>query len=186
MKKKCFPLIFFLTSITTTLLGQKYEEERLTVPVTKITILEPGFAHEFPVGNKSTLFLRAGFTGTLAKDYYDEITGVLFRVFGSATGRYYYNFNKRNMMGKNTKRNSANYFALLFLVGSEPLNKDIDYDQQLNNSLLNYGVVWGIQRNYASRFSLDLNIGLGYVKAGSITGVSPVGELNIGIWLGKK
>ena len=71
-------------------------------------------------------------------------------------------------------------------MGSQPLNKGGDYNSQLNNGLLNTGVVWGFQRNYPSHFSLDLNIGLGYVKAGTVNGISPIGELNIGFWLGKK
>jgi hypothetical protein len=186
MKKNLFIVICLHFLATQAAWSQKNESEKLVVPVAKVTILEPGIAYEFPIGKKSTLFLRSGLTASLATDYYDEITGVLFRVFGSASGRVYYNFEKRNMMEKNTARNSANYFALLFLAATSPLNKGTDYDQELNNSLINTGIVWGMQRNYNSRVSLDLNIGIGYASAGDNSGVSPIGELNIGIWLGKK
>ena len=171
--------------------AQETEGEQKTVPVSKITILEPGISHEFSVGRSQTFFIRGGLTATLATDefaadYYDRIKGVLFRLFASTSYRVYYNFEKRSLQEKNTARNSANYFALLVLAASQPLNKGTDYDLQLNKGLLNTGVVWGFQRNYPSRFSLDLNIGLGYVKAGTMNGFSPIGELNIGFWLGKK
>ena len=177
-------LVFLISFIESS--AQENETDRKTVPVTKITFIEPGIAHEFPVGRTQTLFVRAGLTATLATDYYDEITGVLFRGFGSASYRVYYNFEKRSLMEKNTSRNSANYFALLVLAGTQPLNKGEDYDTDLNNSILNTGIVWGFQRNYPSRFSLDLNLGLGYLKAGNREGVGFLGELNIGLWLGKR
>ena len=167
-------------------ISQEQESEQKTVSVTKITIIEPGLSHEFPAGRSQTLFIRGGLTATLATDYYDQINGVLFRLFGSTSYRVYYNFEKRKLQEKNIAKNSANYFALLVLVGSQPLNKGGEYDPELNNGLLNTGIVWGFQRNYPSHFSLDLNIGLGYVKAGTVNGISPIGELNIGFWLGKK
>ncbi|HEY6505029.1 MAG TPA: hypothetical protein VIZ28_13720 [Chitinophagaceae bacterium] len=184
--KIIFSVLLFLLLPFTSLLAQKEPGERLTESVTKITFIEPGIAHEFPLGKSTTFFLRGGVTATLASDYYDEITGVLFRPFASGSFRTYYNFAKRNMMEKNVARNSANYFALLVLAATSPLNKGTDYDPDFNKALLNTGVVWGLQRNYPSGFSLDLNIGLGYVKAGHTDGLSVIGEINIGWWLGKK
>jgi len=178
--------VFILLCLCIESSGQEKQNEQKTVPVSKITILEPGISHEFPAGKSQTFFIRGGLMTTLATDYYNDITGVLFRLFGSTSYRVYYNFEKRFQQEKNTAGNSANYFALLVLVGSQPLNKDTDYDPQLNKGLLNTGVVWGFQRNYTSHFSLDLNIGLGYVKAGTLNGISPIGELNIGFWLGNK
>jgi hypothetical protein len=186
MYKNIFLLLSLFIINHVTLYAQQDEDEVRTVSVTKITVLEPGIAYELPVGGKSSLFFRTGLTATLATDYYDEITGVLFRVFGAASGRVYYNFEKRNLQERNIKNNSANYFALLVLVATQPLNKGNDYDTDLNKSILNTGIVWGMQRNYPSRFSLDLNLGLGYVKAGNISSFSPVGEFNIGFRLGKK
>jgi len=179
-------LLFFLFILWTQIDAQENETEQKTVDVTKITIMEPGIAHEFAIGKSQTFFLRGGLTATLATDYYDEISGVLLRLFGSASYRVYYNFAKRNLQEKNTANNSANYFGLLVLAGTQPLNKGTDYDTRLNNGLLNTGIVWGFQRNYPKHFSLDLNIGLGYVKAGTLDGFSPIGELNIGFWLGRK
>src|SRR5690606_10719167 len=100
--------------------------------------------------------------------------------------RNYFNFHKRELMEKNIRRNSGNYFALLTMVASKPLNQDKDYDENLNNRMVNVGIVWGMQRNYSSRFSLDLNIGAGYAKMGHSSGISPIGEINLGLWLGKR
>jgi hypothetical protein len=176
----------FLLLHASIIFAQKEKNEQRTEDVTKITFLEPGVAHEFAVGKTATFFLRGGLTTSVALDYDDNITGILIRPFVSTSLRAYYNFKKRELLGKNTAKNSANYFALLAIVATSPLNKGTDYDPVYNKALLNTGVVWGLQRNYPVGLSLDLNIGLGYVKAGSTMGVSPVGELNVGLWLGKR
>ena len=183
--KMIFILLFFL--ILTNLAFAQYKEQdpQVTEGVTKITFIEPGIAHEFPLGKSTTFFLRGGMTASLALDYYDEISSVLFRLFAASSFRLYYNFKKRGLLEKNTAKNSANYVALLGILASPPLNKGTDYDPDYNETLVNTGVVWGMQRNYPSGFSLDLNIGLGYVKRGSQFLFSPLGELNIGWWLGK-
>jgi hypothetical protein len=72
------------------------------------------------------------------------------------------------------------------MVATEPLNKWSNYDPNLNSSMLNVGVVWGLQRNYPFGLSLDLNIGLGYVKVGYESGITAIGEFTIGWWFGKK
>ena len=164
------------------------EKEQNTTNVSKATIIEPGFAHEFPAGRNQTFFARAGITATF--DNNDPYGGsslgkILFRGFVSGSFRVYYNFEKRKLKEKNTDRNSANYFALLTIVATKPFNKP-KYDMRLDNPILNAGIVWGLQRNFPSRFSLDLNIGLGYGKVGSETGIIPIGEFNIGFWLGEK
>src|SRR5690606_37975213 len=113
---------------------------------------------------------RIGFTPTIATDYNNELTGLLIRPFVSLSFRNYFNFHKRELMEKNIRRNSGNYFALLTMVASKPLNQDKDYDENLNNRMVNVGIVWGMQRNFSSRFSLDLNIGAGYAKMGHSSG----------------
>jgi len=166
--------------------SQDSEDRPVTEGVTKITFIEPGIAHEFPLGPSTTFFLRGGMTASLALSYYNEIARILFRPFVSSSFRVYYNFRKRALMEKNTARNSANYVALLALFATSPLNKGNDYDPVYNKTLVNTGFVWGMQRNYPSGFSLDLNIGIGYLRSGSDLLIGGVGELNIGWWLGKK
>jgi hypothetical protein len=183
--KPVFILLAFLL-LNAIAFGQDNEDRPVTEGVTKITFIEPGIAHEFPLGTSTSFFLRGGMTVSLALDYYDEIAGILFRPFVAGSFRVYYNFRKRGLLEKNTAKNSANYFALLAIYATPPLNKSMEYRPVYNAALLNTGVVWGMQRNYPSGFSLDLNIGMGYVKEGSTLLISPVGELNIGWWFGKK
>ena len=80
--------------------------------------------------------------------------------------------------------NSMNYLAPAYTATAI---KNAAGNSQLINIL---GVVWGMQRNYASRFSLDLNIGAGYLF--NATGysnnnsVQPMSQFTLGIWLNRK
>ncbi len=62
-----------------------------------------------------------------------------------------------------------------------------------------FGLAWGFQRNFQNRFSLDLNLGGGYLytKATTINDAgqfisknagqfTTVGQLNLGLWLNKR
>ena len=185
--KKLLGIFSFLLLLHPFLFAQKENGEKWVVNVTKVTFIEPGLAHEFPLGRSSTFFIRGGMTVSLAADEFnEEIAGVLFRPFAAGSARVYYNFAKREAKEKNIERNSANYIALLGIVAGKPVNQGTDYDPNLNNSMLNAGIVWGMQRNYPSGFSLDLNIGIGYAKIGHTSGLSAVGEFNIGWCLGGK
>lgn len=181
----CMLLLLYCTQANAQYRNKKASEQ-FTTDVTKITFIEPGIGHEFAVGRNTSFFLRGGMTATPARDYDGEVTGLLYRPFLSTSYRAYYNAAKRMEMEKNTERNSANYIALLFLGYSSPLNPGHDYDHSYNNVMINTGVVWGMQRNYPSGFSLDLNLGLGYQKVGDISGLNLIGEFNIGWCLGKK
>lgn len=185
-KLVCTLVVCFLLN-PNRLKAQRTDGEKNVNSVTKITFLEPGLAQEIAIGNSTTIMLRAGLTATLAVDEYDdEITGLLPRIFGSSSLRTYYNFKKRNEQEKNTTNNSANYVGLLALYSTKPLTKRTDYDLDLNNPILNLGIVWGMQRNYPSGFSLDLNIGPGYARAGNvISNFAVVGEFTLGWRLGK-
>ena len=121
--KVIFVLFSFL--FLTNMAFAQYKDDRpVTEGVTKITFLEPGIAHEFPLGTSTSFFLRGGMTASLAVDdyYYDDIK-VLFRLFAASSLRVYYNFRKRGLLEKNTAKNSANYVALLAILASPPLIK---------------------------------------------------------------
>jgi len=166
---------------------QNKQNEQFTVDVTKVTFIEPGIGHEFALGRNTSVLARVGLTATLASNSYsEEYAGFLTRGLFSGSARAYYNAAKRADMGKNIAHNSANYIAILMMVATEPLNKWSNYDPNLNSSMLNAGVVWGLQRNYPFGLSLDLNIGLGYVKVGYESGITAIGEFTIGWWFGKK
>ena len=183
MKPIPFFLLFALTFFNS--FAQRNEREQFTVPLTRVTFFEPGISHQIPAGRAQSFVIRAGLTVTADIDESSQRFGLLPRFFGSSSFRVYYNDEKRKARGLNTARNSANYFALLGLLSSKPLGRE-PYNPDLNSLLLNAGFVWGLQRNYHSRFSLDLNLGLGYLRSKNTSGFGPVGEFNLGFWLGKK
>lgn len=186
MQTKLLFLVFILFFQFNTY-AQKYGTYSHTEKVYKVTIIDPGISAEAPLGRSTTIYSRIGLTPTIAADYDNEISGVLIRPFVSLSFRNYYNFQKRELMEKNIRKNSGNYFALLSMIAGQPLNKSKNYDYRLfDTRIANVGVVWGMQRNYSSRFSLDLNIGIGYAGIGRNRGISPIGEFNLGIWLGKR
>jgi len=178
-------ITFLLTFIAGNFVFAQNPKEAFTVNVTKVTFIEPGIAHELPLGRTSSFFMRGGLTATLAENFYGG-NSFLVRPFVSSSLRAYYNSEKRKLKELNIANNSANYFALLLIVATSPINKTEDYDPGHNEALFNSGLVWGMQRNYPSGFSLDLNIGAGYLKGGTSKGFGPVAELNIGWVIGKK
>ena len=63
------------------------------------------------------------------------------------------------------------------------------------------GLAWGIQRNGLKRFSLDLNLGIGYLfakgtvynsdytnqtRSVNVSKISGIGQINLGFWLNKR
>lgn len=76
---------------------------------------------------------------------------------------------------------------------------DTYVDETSRRAISRFGVGWGFQRNYAQHFSLDLNLGLGYLiskgteysyngqpRTRNISLPTFMGQLNIGFWLGQK
>ena len=127
--------------------------------------------------------------------------GVYFDPALTAQYRYYYNAVKRAAKEKRTELNNLNYVGgVLQTVFSDAVIADGDVKQKNRRPINSIGVVWGIQRNGTKRFSLDLNLGIGYLFAkgtryNEIAGAtysSPVsqltvpGQLNLGFWLNKK
>jgi hypothetical protein len=163
------------------------------VNVTKISFLSPGFSYELKVGRFQTLYGRvflypsgyAGYSSTLGSSshlYLDPAITIQYR--------YYYNALRREAKGRRTDMNNLNYFA--------PVFKTIFNAENSQRSIHKTGIVWGLQRNYRRRFSLDLNIGVGYsfakeghtengeITAEQISEFTTIGQLNLGIWLNRR
>jgi hypothetical protein len=169
------------------------ENERGIINVTKISFLSPGFSYEQKIGRFQTLYGRVflspsgyvGYSGTLGSTshlYLDPAITIQYR--------YYYNAVRRAAKGRNIAMNNLNYLAPVFKTTFNAENS--------GRSIHKTGVVWGFQRNYRGRFSLDLNLGLGYAFAregrtnnGEITveqisEFTTIGQLNLGIWLNRR
>lgn len=172
--------------------------------VTKVTILNPGFSYEKKIGRNQTIYTQAfmNLSALAEGDFYGttDYTFFLDPAF-TAQYRYYYNLNKRMNNDRRTEMNSGNYVAAIYEGLFSRMPVSVSYSEESNRRLISrMGVVWGLQRNYAKRFSLDLNIGLGYLagkssvydyssnKASSTMQGAPsmMGQVNIGFWLNKQ
>lgn len=116
--------------------------------------------------------------------------------------KYYYNSAKRAAKNKRTEMNSLNYIGpVAGIIFYDEQTMYSLYDTQKNHRTLNsVGFVWGLQRNYRSRFSLDLNCGLGYAFGKSTIPVEYatrlvtknfgevriLGQINLGFWINKR
>ena len=153
----------------------------------KLNFFAPGVSYEQRIAQYQTLF-TAGFLDFSFANTSDPGENTL-RVFLTSSFnaglRHYYNINKRNRKGLNTAMNSANYISPVY-IGRRVLNDD-NVDRRWYSQL---GLVWGIQRNAPKGFSLDLNLGLGYIFDEQFDSnnspVSVIGQLSLGFWLGKR
>lgn len=181
--KYTYTLFFLFFTLST-----KAQDERLTRNVISVNFLDPGIAFETSLSNHLTAKFRTGMTGSFQRNYVvpNQQYVVFIRPFISASGRYYYNFKQRSEKGKNTSRNSANYIALLGIYGFSSITENDPFYIIESTRQINAGVVWGMQRNYKNRFSLDLNLGIGYLGTPVTNNFGLIGEFTLGIWLGKK
>ena len=162
---KPFPaaLLFF---ISVNSFSQEESKPEIT-NVTKITFLDPGLGYEKRIAKNQSVNIQgfmnisAGFNssssfGTSSYFYLDPALMLQYR--------YYYNLLQRENKGKRTEMNSANYISPIFETVFYKVRTSDDQHTDKNRVIVNtLGVVWGFQRNYKCRFSLDLNMGVGYL-----------------------
>jgi hypothetical protein len=202
-------LKFFITVVLILLninsFGQKQSRIKNddVTDVLKVTFLNPGIGYEKRIGkfqtlagqlfmNTSTSFSNTAFVRNELTLYFDPALSLQYR--------YYYNYKRRSDNDKRTDMNSMNYLAASYEVFFSKANLTELYSPEIDRRpIQNIGIVWGIQRNYKKRFSLDLNLGLGYLSAKATTynfslnsttsittgQVSFLGQLNLGFWLNK-
>ena len=179
----------------------KYELH--TANVTKVTFINPGFSYEKTIAKFQTLYAQA-FMNTSASFSYSSSLGsnskFYFDPAATLQYRYYYNGAKRLAKGKRTEMNSMNYLTAVFeSVFSKRHTHKVNYVEKNIRPINSLGLAWGLQRNYKKRFSLDLYVGLGYlfttetIPSGygvttveNVGQITPMGQLNIGLWLNRK
>ena len=198
-KRFCLSALFLTTIIC---YGQEKTETDI-INLTKITFLNPGISYEHRIGKLQSLYFQA-FMNTSAGVSYSSSFGwnsdIYFDPALTAQYRYYYNAKKRESKGKRTERNNLNYVAGISEITFSKSRVSTEHFNELNRrAITNIGIAWGIQRNYNSRFSLDLNLGLGYLftkaskpdNQGQRTSIhfsqfTGLGQLNLGFWLNKR
>lgn len=146
-----------------------------------LDILSPGLSYELKVNDMNTLVIgghvktNVSFTASTfgTEFYYLMVPQVNFEY------RHYYNLEKRYKLQKRTWFNSANYYGVVTGYQTDPIAGDesaSDYEPGFY-----IGPVWGIQRNGA--FTFNLNLGLGYFSGTG--GVGFLGDIRLGINLSK-
>jgi hypothetical protein len=169
--------------------------------VTKLTFFGPGISYEKRIGKLQSLTAQA----LLSPEIYIGYSSALGNTSGidayPALGlqyKYYYNIPKRNSKEKRTQMNSANYLSAMTEIYFYKDRISVNGKKDLRSSKV-MGIVWGLQRNYRSRFSLDLSLGLGYIftkqtaindageyiteNSGDFTNV---GQISLGFWVNKR
>ena len=201
MRSKLICLCYFFCGIVLT--GFAQENETDVTNVTKVTILNPGVSYEARVGKFQTVYAQA-FMSASGYFSYSDAMGVDSKFYFDPAAdlqyRFYYNGMKRFEMEKRTEMNSMNYVTIMSeFIFSKMRLSDSYVDESSRRAISKFGVGWGFQRNYAQRFSLDLNLGVGYlISKGTqympnnqsmkrnISMPTAMSQLNLGFWLNRK
>ncbi|AXY74977.1 DUF3575 domain-containing protein [Paraflavitalea soli] len=197
--KLSFTILLLLSSLLC--FSQDAEVTDIT-NITKVTILSPGIGYEKRIAKYQSLYLQ-GFLDISGGVGYSSSLGFLSFLYLDPTFsleyRYYYNFRRRQERGKRVAMNSLNYIAPFFR-SSFPrrnyINSSGEFERK-RRAIYATGATFGLQRNFRSRFSLDMNIGLGYMIEGRYTddeGIASYnnnqfyfpGRISFGIWLNKR
>ena len=192
----------FLFGLSTCCFAQEKLQTDI-VNITKATFLNPGISYEKRVAKFQSIIGQAFMNTSISIGYSSSLgntSSIRFDPALSFQYRYYYNYEGRQKKGKRTEMNSLNYLSPT--IGTIFSKKRISASHYIENSrrpISTVGVVWGIQRNYKKRFSLDINLGLGYLFTTATlpdnTGqtvkenvgkFSTLGQLNLGFWLNKR
>ena len=179
-----------------------FSQDKKDVDVTdvfKANFFDAGISYEKRIGNSQTLCGQAFLATSIYigySSYFGNTSGIDIYPALTLQYRYYYNGNRRNEKGKRTAMNSMNYFN--FVTEAE-FYTDRSWGQNVSRVYKIIGTTWGFQRNYAKRFALDINVGLGYGFSrktvmgypGEYTTISfgeftTLGQVSLGFWLNKE
>ncbi len=191
--------ILFLSVISTNCFAQEKLQTNI-VNITKVTFLNPGISYENKVGKFQSIVGQAFMNTSFSIGYSSSLgntSSISFDPALSIQYRYYYNYDRRENKGLRTEMNSLNYLSPTFeTIFSKNRIDNAHYIENKRRPINTIGAVWGIQRNYKKRFSLDFNIGLGYLfTTATLPGntgqtvkeqvgeFSTLGQLNVGFWL---
>ena len=194
--------ISILLLLLCSLCATGFAQEKITTDVTRVTFLNPGFSYEKSIGRSQTLYARA-FMATSFSFSYSMAFGSDWQLYfdpgASVQYRYYYNYKARQQKEKRTEMNSMNYISPLFetVLSKNRINMDHPLEEK-RRAIHTAGLVWGLQRNYEKRFSLDLQLGAGYVFTKvtaqgtdekikvNVGNFTTIGAFKLGFWLNKR
>jgi len=195
-------IIFFLFFISSYSFSQK-NTSATSASVTRITILNPGLSYEKSVSKLNTLLLRGFLSTTFSVGYsstFGNYSNITFDPASTVEYRHYYNLNERVKNKKLVSNNNLNYIGSIgMVIFSKNRMLSSHFIEENRRAINTLGVVWGIQRNYKKRFSLDFSAGAGYTftKAtyqnmlgeiihANYSKFAPLVRFNFGLWLNKR
>ncbi len=180
-------LIIFTTAITLSAIAQDEQLQALTKAeqssdvekgILKLNFLPMSLSYEFRVERLMTMMVEPSFsfTWTNGVPYFSPHVNVYFR--------HYYNFNKRNLKGKRTAKNSANFVGatMVFNFWNAAYTPSMESDGYIR--YFSVGPVWGIQRNYRRHFSLGINLAPLISLGNQGIKLDAMAMITLGFWLG--
>jgi len=166
--------------------------------VTRATFLAPGLSYEKRIGRLQSLAAEGGL-GVSASYSYSSSQGseAAFDLnpYVSIGYRYYYNYEARTKKGKRTACNSLNYLTAMTSVSwwRDQRYEGLFADAGGQRSATIIAALWGMQRNYPKRFSLNFALGVGYYFLNTrafynetTSGFTPAGSFSLGFWLNRR
>lgn len=139
-------------------------------------------SYEKVLNENFTLNSEIGYEGGFLKGTNDKVDYVFTTIF-SLEPRYYYNFNKRQVKGKNTNNNSANYISSEIFYVPDLLSSTNRENLDLNKS---FGIIpkYGLRRNISDNLIFEFAIGIGYAWGENNTnGVTSTLDLRLNLKL---
>ena len=188
VRQKQFICILLFSMLTIGKTFAQKDDKTGVSNITKLNFLLPGVSLEQKFSKFKTIYIFAYLDFFLVKtnSYYGSKSHLNVAPSLDLEFRNYYNFKTRMKNNLRTEMNSLNYIAPVYTasyVNSPPNSNKMKLIQQ-------FGAVWGIQRNYPRRFSLDLNVGLGYLfnatSYSNNNSIWPIAQFTLGVWLNKK
>lgn len=191
-----------LLTISINSFSQQKDQPDIT-NITRAAFFSPGVSYEKRVGKFQSILGNAFVTTSFSFSYSSSLgtnSDISFDPSFALQYRYYYNSRQRLAKSRRTEKNSLNYMSVIaetdFTRNSISSSYLVEEDRRPVYSI---GVAWGLQRNYPKRFSLDLNLGGGYVFASNTKlnefgqpvkvnsgKLTSIGNLSLGFWLNKK
>ena len=172
--------------------------------IAKANFFIPGISYEKRIGKIQSLYVQAfgalsGYLAFSGDNGPGARSGLYIDPALAIQYRYYYNYKQREAKGKRTEMNSLNYVCPIWQTVFSNASISSDYLTEGKRRAINlFGVAWGLQRNYKKRFSLDLNLGAGYIYAKATTTISgqlvnknvgkvtTIGHLALGFWINRQ
>jgi hypothetical protein len=194
-------LLFIVLSFLSFYANAQLEQRTKLTNVTKINLLNPGISYERKINANQTIYFNAFYNPTtefLDRGLQNNFAKIIFEPTVALQYRFYYNIPLRAK--KLNERNSYNYVCPIIETSFGKRSFLLYETPNIQNTVIyKIGALWGIQRNYKSRFSLDFNIGVGYKTFETIKEIPPssfsklrvstvglLGHLNVGFYIGPK